>query len=141
MITIRYDFREREAEDLEKINAILRTMKLWNLEIEDFQGYLATTRDGDGNLLGKRYGLDSGQLICEEASGKQAGHIYQIDTVVVDDIAGVEGEEYLDIWRQTHPQRIIRIVFTIGFSDCKAYTIVHHEKGTILKGENDGPKE
>lgn len=62
MITIRFDFKNRKASDLRQLNALLATMKLKDLDLEDMQGYLPVTRDGDGNLLDKFYSLDSGTL-------------------------------------------------------------------------------
>lgn len=103
-------------------------MKLTDLQIDDFDGYLETTKDGEGNLLHMRYGLDSGTLICTEAPGNKEGYTYQIDTVVVDDAAGVEGEDFLDCWREAHPDRVIRIAITVEFGSSKAYTIAYHEK-------------
>ncbi len=138
MITINYDFKNREAEELEQINAILSVMRLRDMKIEGFKGYLETTRDGKGNLLHKRYGIDRGTLICKEAHGNQHGYTYQIDTVVVDDAAGVEGETVLDWWRAAHPDRVIRISITVGYKGSKAYTIAHHEK---FDGDDDDSDE
>lgn len=57
---IEFNFKDRESSDLEKMNRILSTMKLENLELKNLSGYLAVTRDRDGKLLEKRYGLDNG---------------------------------------------------------------------------------
>ena len=61
---IAFDFKNREASDLEKLNRILASLRLENLELKNSRGYRAVTQDGDGPLLEKRYGLDSGTLIC-----------------------------------------------------------------------------
>lgn len=128
MITITYDFKNRRAEDLAQINAILATMRLQDLRLEDYDGYLATTTDADGNLVHQRYGLDSGKLICKLAEGK-SGYEYQIDTVVTD--RSVDHEEFLENWRKNHPDRIMRIVITVDHGNVFGYTIVHHQKGSF----------
>lgn len=127
MITIGFDFKNRKASDLHQLNALLATMKLQELRLENPEGYLATARDGEGNLLHKRYGLDSGTLVCRLSKGR-TGYQYQIDTVVVERSAGIGDEEFLDCWREGHPDRVIRIVITNGYADSLAYTIVHHQR-------------
>jgi len=126
MITISFDFKNRKASDLRQLNALLATMKLKDLDLEDMQGYLAVSKDGDGNLLHKRYGLDSGTLVCKLAGSGQGYH-YQIDTVVVD--KAVDYDTYMNCWRGSHPDRTMRTVITIEFESDYAYTILHHQKG------------
>lgn len=50
MIKINFDFNYRRPEDLEQLNAMLATMKLQDLRLENIRDYLATTTDGDDNL-------------------------------------------------------------------------------------------
>ena len=125
MITITYDFKNRRAEDIAQINAILATMKLRDLRLEEHEGYLATTTDADGNLLHQRCGLDRGKLICEPAEG-ESGYVYQIDTAVAD--RSEDHEEFLRIWRNRNPHRAMRIVIKVEYGNAFAYTIVHHQK-------------
>lgn len=125
MITINVDFRNRRAEELAQLNALLATMKLKNLLLQDTEGYMETTTDGDGNLLGYRYGLDCGKLVCELSEG-EGGYCYQIDSVVVD--INVDHRVFLDLWRENHPDRILRIVISSEFDDVVGYLIVHHQR-------------
>ena len=120
---VEFDFRDREAADLEKLNRVLSAMKLKELELKNPRGYLAVTQDGDGNLLGKRYGLDSGTLICTPAKN---GDVYQIDTIVTDDT--VDTEEILGIWRSCHADRVMKAVNIFGFENEFAYIILHYQK-------------
>lgn len=122
-IKIEFDFNDRKSENLEQLNALLAAMELEELELDDLSGYLAVTEDGEGNLLHKRYGLDSGTLRCKPRAG---GDRYQLDTVVVSD--SVDHDEYVTCWRQTNPDRIIRTVITIGFNEDNAYVIAHHRR-------------
>lgn len=125
MITIHFDYKNREASDLEQLNALLATMKLKELKLEDTEGYLAVTRDGDGNLLEKRYGLDSGSLVCTLADGGN-GYCYQIDTAVAD--RSVDYDTFINGWRESHPDRALRTVITLEFAMEYAYIIAHHQK-------------
>lgn len=118
-----FDFKEREASDLEKLNRILASLKLEKLELKNFKGYLAVTQDGEGNLLEKRYGLDCGTLICTPSKN---GDCYQIDTAVAD--RSVDYDEFLEIWRTNNPNRVMRAVITMEYEMDFAYIILHHQK-------------
>lgn len=118
-----FDFKDREASDLEKLNRILASLKLEKLELKNSKGYLAVTRDGDDNLLEKRYGLDSGTLICTPSRN---GDCYQIDTAVAD--RSVDHDEFLEIWRINNPTRAMRTVITLEYETDFAFIILHHQK-------------
>lgn len=119
---VEFDFRDREAADLEKLNRVLSAMKLKELELKDPRGYLAVTQDGDGNLVHQRHGLDSGKLICTPSKD---GYCYQIDTAVVDH--SVDHDEFLDIWRSCHPDRAMKTVIIMSFDDTLGFIIIHHQ--------------
>lgn len=119
---VEFDFKDREASDLEKLNRVLSAMKLKDLELKNPRGYLAVTQDGDGNLVHQRYGLDSGTFVCTPAKD---GLIYQIDTAVVD--LSVDHNEFLDIWRSCHSERVMRTVITMGFDEVMGFIILHHQ--------------
>lgn len=123
MITIAFDFPGRNASDLEQLNQLLAAMELQELRAEDLEGYLATTTGPDGKLLDRRYGLDSGVLYCERVAG---GYHYRIDTCVAD--RNMDHNTFLKSWRQSHPDRTMRISMVVGFEDVYAYTIIHHQK-------------
>lgn len=125
MIKINFDFNYRRPEDLEQLNAMLATMKLQDLRLENIRDYLATTTDGDDNLIGYRFGVDSGEMTCKLSKGK-SGYYYQIDSVVVD--VSVEHDEFLDVWRASHPDRAVRIVIRSQYDQVAGYLIVHHQK-------------
>lgn len=125
MIKINFDFNYRRPEDLEQLNAMLATMKLQDLRLENIRDYLATTTDGDDNLIGYRFGVDSGEMTCKLSKGK-SGYYYQIDSVVVDE--SVEHDEFLDVWRASHPDRAVRIVIRSQYDEVAGYLIVHHQK-------------
>ena len=120
---IEFDFKERKPSDIDKLNRLLASLKLRKLELENSKGYLAVTEDGEGNLLEKRYGLDSGTLICTPAPD---GDCYQIDTAVA--ARSVDHDEFLQIWRASHPARTLRTVITVGFEEDLAYIILHHQR-------------
>ena len=118
-----FDFKEREASDLEKLNRILASLKLEKLELKNSKGYLAVTRDGGDNPLEKRYGLDSGTLICTPSRN---GDFYQIDTAVAD--KSVDHDEFLEIWRANNPNRAMRTVITMEYETDFAYIVLHHQR-------------
>lgn len=120
---IEFDFKDRDASDLQKLNKILASLKLDNLELKNSRGYLAVTQDGEGNLLEKRYGLDSGILICTPSKN---GYGYQLDTAVAD--RSVDHDEFLEIWRTNNPDRIMRTVITLEYEDDFSYIILHHQR-------------
>lgn len=125
MIKINFDFNHRRPEDLEQLNAMLATMELQDLRLQDTSHYLSTTTDGEGNLIGHRFGMDSGELICKLSKGR-FGYYYQIDPVVVDE--SVVHEEFLDAWRESHPERVVRIVIRSEYDEVVGYLIVHHQR-------------
>ena len=51
---------------------------------------------------------------------------YQIDSVVVDE--SVVHEEFLDVWRESHPERVVRIVIRSEYDEVVGYLIVHHQR-------------
>lgn len=97
-------------------------LKLDKLELKNSRGYLAVTQDGDGNLLEKRYGLDSGTLICTPSRN---GYCYQIDTAVAD--RSVDHDEFLEIWRSSHLDRALCTIITLEYETDYAYVILHHQ--------------
>ena len=123
-----FAFKEREASDLEKLNRVLASLKLERLEVKNSKGYLAVTQDGEGNLLGKRYGLDSGTLICTPSGN---GDVYQIDTTVVD--KSVDCDAFLEIWRANNPNRAMRTVITVEYETDFAFIILHHRRKPDLR--------
>ena len=125
MIKINFDFNYRRPEDLEQLNAMLATMELQDLRLQDTSHYLSTTTDGEGNLIGHRFGMDRGELICKLSKG-MSGYYYQIDSVVVDE--SVVHEEFLDAWRESHPERVVRIVIRSEYDEVVGYLIVHHQR-------------
>ncbi len=125
MITIHFEFENREATDLQQLNALLATMEMGDLELEDMQDYLAIIKDGDGNLVGKRYGVDSGTLVCKQPNTGN-GYCFQIDSIVAD--PSVDSDTLMDGWQEGHPDRILCTYMTIGFEDAIAYLLLHHQK-------------
>lgn len=85
------------------------------------------TQNSEGNLLEKRYGLDSGTLICILSKN---GYGYQIDTAAAD--RSVDHDEFLEIWCSSHPDRAMRTVIALEYEPNYAYIISHHQR--VSKG-------
>jgi len=129
MITISFDFGHfREESDLEQINALLDTMRLQDLCLENENGYLCTTRDKAGNILSRRYGLDEGTLRCKLAREAQGYH-YRIDTFT--EKPTKDHEKRIDKWRAAHSDRIIRYAMVVGFENLEGYVLIHHNRVNI----------
>ena len=128
MMTIQFQFKHRNVEDLEQLNRMLNTVELQKLELDDPSGYLATMTNAKGRLLHKRYGFDSITLICTPAKSG-AGHRYRIDTAVAS--RNIPYEEYLDRWRAANPNRVIRTAIVMDFDEDLAYILANHEKSDL----------
>lgn len=123
MISINFDFKHfREESDLQQLNALLSTMPLQDLHLEDEEGYLCTTKDGAEQVLGRRYGLDSGTLHCKIARWSPGYH-YQIDTFTEN--PGEDHKERIRKWMKKHPDRDVCFSIVKGFETCDCYIIVH----------------
>lgn len=126
MITITFDFPEREETDLQQLNAMLATMKLKKLKLEDFETYLCTTSDGNGKILNHRLGLDCGKLVCIPAEDDQESNIYQIGCEVVE--RPMDSDQYVDCWRAAHSDRVVRTLIAMDYSGKTGFVVLHHQK-------------
>jgi len=122
--TINYSFENRK-DDIDHLNALLGSMKLDNLEWEDYKTYLATTTDGAGNLISRRLGLTSGSFVCTLAEGDD-GYTYQIVTEVVN--LDQDHNQFVNNWRDSHPDLVFRVVIRIEYDSCAGYVIIYHER-------------
>ena len=126
MITITFDFPEREETDLHQLNAMLATMALKKLKLEDFETYLCTSSNDKGNILDCRLGLDRGTLVCIPAEDDQERDIYQISCEVV--AHPMDSDQYVDCWRATHPDRVVRTLIAMDYSGKTGFVVLHHQK-------------
>lgn len=120
---IDFEFKDGKSSDLQELNRILASVKLEKLELKNSKGYRSVTRDGNGRVLEKYYGLESGTLNCTVS---EDGDIYQIETALID--RSINHEAFLEIWRAYHPGRVHRTVMTLEFESERAYIILHHQK-------------
>jgi len=129
MITISFDFGHfREESDLEQLNAMLDTMLLQDLSLEDESGYLCTAKDEAGNVLYHRYGLDTGTLRCQLARNA-SGYHYRIDTFT--EKSEWDHKMRIEKWRAAHPDRVIRYALVVGFENLEGYVLIHHNRVNI----------
>ena len=120
---LEFNFKNRNASDLILLNHRLSSMKLLDLELENSKGYLATTKDGSGNLISHRYGFVSGTLVCTLAEDRN-GYLFQIDTAVTD--CAVRHEAFGDAWQSSHPEFTMRVLHTIAFDNANAHIVLYH---------------
>lgn len=126
MFKLYFDFKDREAYDLEELNDILSAMNLTSLELEDEESYRAVMRDGNGNLLRRRLGFDSGVLIGTRPRHGEKGYRYQLDTAVIS--SSVDSEEFTQIWRDQHPNRVIRTIYEGGNDELSTFIVLHRQE-------------
>ena len=127
-----FEFSERKAWDIDKINDVLSTIPLSYLNIADNEGYLETTNYSDkaGHSFKEityRYGFDKVSLICVQDNEKER-HYYQIDTNFFAKGEIKDFDMLSEFWYKEHPERIISMVYKISRDDGDAFVIIHHEK-------------
>lgn len=130
VVTLQFTFNERAVEDLEQINRMLAVMDLTDVTIEDFEGYLATTRkmeDGVAVETTYRYGFDSCTLVCEKAEFGRTRQ-YQIMTEVFEGANAMENGQYEAYWRATYPDRRMTTLVEVTFDEQTAYVVVYSEE-------------
>jgi len=131
---LEFDYPNRSEENLVKLNRMLAKMKLKNLELkcgktEDFWGYIVTTTDAQGRLLGHRFGLDSGTLICTPSP---QGGCFQID-VVATPLDGDLGQME-DRWCEDHPDREFWSRVTYQYARAYGSVIIYRRKDEFKDG-------
>lgn len=125
MITVNFEFKDSEKDELIQLNNILSTMKLDELRLENYSGCLVTTLDEDGDFIDCRYALCKGTLVCKLSEGEK-GMKYRIDSDVI--CQSSDRDVYLQRWRDKHPDRIVRIFITSEFDGLMGCLIVHHQR-------------
>ena len=121
LFKIVFEFSERKAWNLDKINDVLSTLPLSYLNIAYDEGYLETTNYSDkaGHSFKEttyRYGFDKISLICVQDNEKEK-HYYRIDTkfFAKDEIKNFN--MLSEFWYKEHPERTISMVYKISRED------------------------
>ena len=132
---IKFEFREREASDLDIINRTLDANRFRTLRIEKFEGYLAEIKsyDKSGRLKKRsyRYGPDSVELICgDDEPHRRRRHTYRfrIDTDFITQKSNSTIDDYAKSWRMKHPFRVICSLIRVSFKAGQAYVILHRSR-------------
>lgn len=127
MVTLQFQFHERKETDLEEINRLLAIMELTEVDVEDFDGYLARKKVyREGHEVGAYcwYGLDRITLVCRKVLDGQR-YRYQMATEAWTDTDHRNSDELVRQWRQKYPDRRISLVIAIGFENHTAFVIVY----------------
>ena len=120
---IEFEFKDGKSSDRQQLNRVLAAFKLEKLELKNYRGYRSVTRDGNGKVLEKFYGLESGILI---GTVSEEGNVYQIETALID--RSIDPESFLKVWRAYRPGRVHRTVITLEYESDRAIIILHHKK-------------
>lgn len=132
---LEFDYPNRSEEDLEKLNRMLAKMKLKDLELkceksDDFHGYIATATDGQGRLLGHRFGLDCGTLICTPS---KKGGCFQIDVVATP--KDKDPGQVTDSWCKEYPDRQFCSSVTYQYDKAYGTLIIYSRKNESKDGK------
>lgn len=130
-ITLDFDFSERETDDLVQINRVLEAMEVSEVKMENFEGYMATTRsynsEGQVTETNHRYGFDKMTLVC----CRKENHPVRRFRVFTEVFPGDEMQnhaEYMEFWRERYPERKPSTVTTIAFAEHTAIVMVYFEE-------------
>lgn len=129
IIRLQFDFKDRAPEDLDQLNRILAAMELTDVDVEDVNGYLATTQEYQGDRVVNttyRYGLDNGILVCKKDDCGQT-HRFQVTTMVFEGANAMRGRAFEEYWRAQYPERMLSTVVTVGFAQQTALVVVYFE--------------
>ncbi|MBQ6774777.1 MAG: hypothetical protein IJP48_12060 [Synergistaceae bacterium] len=137
-----FNFPERDAKDIDRVNEILSYIPLSYLEIKENNGgydsYVGVSKQYDKNRvltnITYRLGFDSLTLLCT-AGTQEDMYYYQIDTRAFPKEILKNSEDFEKIWRQDHPDRVARVFTTLSFDQSNAwgFVILHHKK--VEKGK------
>lgn len=130
MFKLNFDFKRGEEDSVACINHALSGLMLSELHVADNNGYFRTTIEkapaGKVKAMTYDYGFDSISLVCEQNENEEQ-RIYQMDVYVL----GKNDEacsNYDQVWRNSHPDRVLRIMIQVDGSDMNSFIIFHHER-------------
>ena len=132
MFTMRFQFKEREVKDINRVNEALSAMKLSGLGIGALEGFLAQTihypRETDRQpQTAYWYGFDLLELTCEDEEDEEK-YCWQIETAAVPKGRFGSSGDFHDLWCRRHPDRTMRSLRMYSFDQADAFVILHHEK-------------
>ena len=132
MFKMTFDFNDRELTDLEQVNTALSALRFSNVEMENSDGYLATTTTYDAETqrpkgITYNYGFDHLELACERDEGDEL-HTWQVDTQAFPKGEVSGSDEFHDIWCGEYPNRAVRTLMQYSFKEADAFVVLYHEK-------------
>lgn len=126
-IRLNFAFYSRENTDLLQINNLLDAMVLNEVEIDEFDGYLAKDTVYVNDVLSEvnyRYGFDEGKLICRRVSNENLRR-YRIDQYTFGN--DTDQDVFIENWKRMNPDRRLDTVYTIQYDAQTACIILHYE--------------
>ena len=121
------NFNERSENDFAQLNGMLAGLHLSSLEIANANGYLCVTRNRANQLISKRFGIDSMQLHCTEATDEH-DFVYQIDFHLAELTSDFDFEQEVGNCREAHPDRVVRVMMGMHFHDTAVLLLAHHQR-------------
>lgn len=129
-VRLDFEFKDRKPEDLVQINRMLAAMEISEVKMENFDGYMATTRkyDPDGRVVDTNhsYGFDRMTLVCRKQENQPVRR-FRICTEVFPGDEMQNHDEYMEFWRERYPERKPSTVSVIAFAEYTAIVMVYFE--------------
>lgn len=125
--TMEFHFEDRLESNIDTINTALSQLALSNLTLEDHNGFLATVTTTNAKTGEKTirfwHGLDNCTFRCTPATSDECFH-YQFSAMIMDEGTPDCGE----IWKQYHPDRIMRTLIEMRYGKTPVALVLHHER-------------
>lgn len=128
-----FNFSDRDEGNTKKLNSFLGAIELSSCKLEavDCYSYISTHFDyssGEKQVDSVNYGLgfNSGVLVCEDEDEDKA--IFQIETAAFPIKESVHTNQFVEAWRESHPDKIIRTVTEWEFDTCTGFAVIYQNK-------------
>ncbi|MBQ7851167.1 MAG: hypothetical protein IJ343_15685 [Clostridia bacterium] len=120
-----FEFPDHESETIRSVNQVLGSLKLGRIDVKSIRGSVVTqTQYGSGAPVSRTwYELID---LCMTCTSDPDGDVYQMDAEVLDESEAPDPSQYVPMWRECHPGRIVRLLQCFGFSGGKRCFVVFH---------------
>lgn len=129
-VCLNFEFNDRDSGDLVQINRALAAMEISDVKMENFNGYMATTRNynPEGQVVetNYRYGFDKMTLVCQKVENHPV-RWFQVFTEVFPGDEMQNHDDYMEFWRERYPERKPSTVSVIAFAEHTAIVMVYFE--------------
>ena len=138
-ITFKFDSSKREyIKNLEQINAALDTLKLSDMSISEFNGYVVQRtlydKEGKESSINYYYGFDMIEFECKQEESESL-NVYQLECKVFPKDKILLDQNFHRVWSKEHQDRVIRNMIISSYEKSDAYIFIHHKRNEKKKIE------